>query len=345
VKTHLNTLFITLEGTYLHQDGQTVTVKHEGAVKLRVPLHNLEGIVTLAWDTTISAALMHACAQAGVALSFCNPHGKFLAASSGPQSGNVLLRKAQYVAAEDPARSLAIARCSIAAKIANTRHLVLRRRRDTPGDFAGRTVLDHALRLFDARLRALETCESLDALRGIEGDASHVWFSTLPQMLGPTALAKKFQGRQRRPPTDPVNALLSFLYSLLAHDCRSACEAVGLDPQMGFLHQLRPGRPSLALDLMEEFRPLFADRLALAMLNRQQLNERDFQTEESGAVLLREDSRKKVLVAWQERKQEVVTHPLLEEKVSFGLLPHLQARLLARHLRGDLDLYPAYITR
>lgn len=345
MKTHLNTLFITLEGTYLHQDGQTIAVKHEGATKLRVPLHNLEGIVCLTWDTTVSAALMHACAQAGVALSFCNPHGKFLAASTGPQSGNVLLRKAQFEAANNPTRSLEIARCCIAAKIANARHLVLRRRRDTPTDFAGRPILDHALRLFEQRLRALETCADLDALRGIEGDASHVWFSALPSMLGPNPLAEHFAGRERRPPTDPVNALLSFLYNLLAHDCRSACEAVGLDPQMGFLHQLRPGRPSLALDLMEEFRPLFADRLALALLNRQQLGERDFVSDEGGAVRLKDDSRKKVLVAWQERKQEVITHPLLQEKVSLGLVPHLQARLLARHLRGDLDAYPAYVAR
>lgn len=345
MKTHLNTLFVTLEGAYLHQDGQTVTIRHEGTIKLRVPLHNLDGIVTLAWDTTASAALMHACGEAGVTLSFCNPHGKFLAASTGPQSGNILLRRAQFRASDSAEKSLEIARSCVGAKVANARLLVMRRRRETEEGHPGLPVLEHAVKLLSQRLRAVETCADLDALRGIEGDASHIVFSALPQMLKPGELAEQFKGRERRPPPDPVNALLSFLYSLLAHDCRSACEAVGLDPQCGFLHQPRPGRASLALDLMEEFRPILADRLALALINRQQLSPKDFQSDEAGGVTLRDDSRKKVLVAWQERKQEAITHPLLEEKVSLGLLPLLQARLLARHLRGDLDIYPAYLAR
>lgn len=344
MRTHLNTLFVTLEGAYLRKDGAAVEVRHEKQTKLRVPLHNLDGIVCFGWDCTASAALMGACAEADVALSFHTPHGKFLAAARGFTNGNILLRRAQYRAADQREASLAIARNMVAAKIANSRHVLRRAERDH-GDKnpASAEKLAAASGQLDRRIRYATTAGDLDSLRGIEGDAATYYFSAFPELL--TNQTFNIEGRNRRPPTDPVNALLSFLYTLLTHDCRSALESCGLDPQCGFLHRDRPGRPSLALDLMEEFRPIFADRAALTLINRKQIAERDFECKENGAVLLKPDSRKTVLNHWQERKQAEIVHPLLEEKVSLGLLPHLQARLLARYLRGDIDAYPAFLAR
>lgn len=344
MRTHLNTLFVTLEGAYLRKDGAAVEVRHENQTKLRVPLHNLDGIVCFGWDCTASAALMGACAEADVALSFHTPHGKFLAAGRGFTSGNIHLRRAQYRAADEPGASLAIAQNMVAAKIANSRHVLRRAARDHGDKDPERAeALAKATDQLERRIRYACTSTDLDQLRGVEGDAATYYFGAFPHLL--TTDKFPIQGRNRRPPTDPVNALLSFLYTLLMHDCRSALESCGLDPQCGFLHRDRPGRPSLALDLMEEFRPIFADRAALTLLNRQQIKTKDFETKENGAVLLQADSRKIVLHHWQERKQAEVLHPLLEEKVSLGLLPHLQARLLARHLRGDLDAYPAFLAR
>lgn len=344
MKTHLNTLYITLEGAYLHQDGAAVEVRHEGQTKLRVPLHNLDGICCFAWNCTASAALLCACAEADVALSFHTPHGKFQAASRGFTSGNILLRRAQYRFSDDPAATLAIARNCVAAKIANCRQVLMRAARDH-GDKEGERgpQLLAAAEQLAHRLRFTEQVEDVDSLRGIEGDAATFYFAVFPHMLTNTTLS--FGKRERRPPTDPVNALLSFCYTLLAHDCRSAAESCGLDPQCGFLHRDRPGRPSLALDLMEELRPIIADRTALTLINRQQINAKHFETKENGGVYLKSDARKIVLTAWQERKQTTLEHPLTEEKITMGLLPHIQARLLARHLRGDLDAYPAFLTR
>ena len=347
MRQHLNTLFVTLENAYLRKDGAAVEIRHEGQTKLRVPLHNLDGIVTFGWDTTASASLMHACAESGVSLSFHTPHGKFLASSHGPQSGNVLLRRAQYRASDSEPASLAIARNMIAAKIHNSRSLLRRASRDH-----GEKNPQASLQLLETsgflkvRLRLLQSATTLDSLRGIEGDSASAYFARFPQLVTlPDSHPFEFSGRSRRPPLDPLNALLSFLYTLLAHDCRSAAESTGLDPQVGFLHRDRPGRPSLALDLMEEFRPFLADRAALTLINRQQITPADFQTLENGAVLLKEDSRKTVLTHWQQRKQSEIHHPFLDEKTTVGLLPHLQARLLARHLRGDLDAYPAFLMR
>lgn len=344
MRTHLNTLFVTLDKAYLRKDGAAVEVRHEKQTKLRVPLHNLDGIVCFGWDCCASAALMGACAEADVALSFHTPYGKFLAASQGFTSGNILLRRAQYRAADQSEATLAIARNLVTAKIANCRHVLLRATRDHGGKDPDRanTLTTTAERLRHA-LRHAQSASELDSLRGIEGDAAADYFAAFPAMLGNTTLA--FDGRNRRPPRDPVNALLSFLYNLLTHDCRSAAESCGLDAQCGFLHRDRPGRPSLALDLMEEFRPLFADRAALTLINRQQIQAKHFETKENGAVYFKEDARKTVLTHWQERKQAEVMHPLLEEKVTLGLLPHIQARLLARHLRSDLDAYPAFLAR
>jgi len=346
VKRHLNTLFITQEGAYLSKDGAAVDVRLEGKSRLRVPLHNLDGIACFGWDISASAALMAACAEADVSLSFHNPHGKFLAGVNGFTSGNILLRREQYRRADHEPASVAIAANLVAAKIANSRHVLLRAARDHGDKDADRAfALQQAADFLAVRIQLTRRAASLDTLRGIEGDAAAAYFAALPRLLTNHDPAIAMHGRSRRPPLDPVNALLSFLYALLTHDCRSALESCGLDAQCGFLHRDRPGRPSLALDLMEEFRAFLADRCALSLFNRQQITTKDFETKENGAVLLKEDSRKKVLVAWQERKQDEITHPFLDEKTTVGLLPHLQARLLARHLRGDLDGYPAFLVK
>ncbi|MFT4177757.1 MAG: type I-C CRISPR-associated endonuclease Cas1c [Luteolibacter sp.] len=344
MRRHLNTLFITLEGAYLRKDGAAVEIRHEGETKLRVPLHNLEGISCFGWDISCSASLMAACAEAKVSLSFHTPHGKFLASSNGFTSGNILLRREQYRRADDEPASLAIAANMISAKIANSRHVLQRATRDHGGKSPERAFhLTQAIDFLNVRLGLIRRATTLDTLRGIEGDAASCYFSAFPHLLTNHDPAVTLSGRTRRPPLDPVNALLSFLYVLLMHDCRSALESTGLDPQCGFLHRDRPGRPSLALDLMEEFRSFLADRTALSLINRQQITSRDFDFKENGAVLLKEDSRKKVLTVWQERKQDEITHPFLDEKTTIGLLPQLQARLLARHLRDDLDAYPAFL--
>lgn len=346
MRKHLNTLFVTLEGSYLRKDGAAVEVRHEGQTRLRVPLHNLDGIACFGWDIGCSAALMAACAEGGVALSFHSPHGKFLAAARGFTSGNILLRREQYRRADHEPASMAIAANMISAKLANTRNVLMRAARDHGEKSAERAfALNQAADHLAVRIGLASRATSLDTLRGIEGDAAAAYFAAFTHLLTNHDPEMRINGRSRRPPLDPVNALLSFLYVLLMHDCRSALESCGLDPQCGFLHRDRPGRPSLALDLMEEFRAFLADRTALSLINRQQITSRDFDVRENGAVRLKEDSRKKVLTAWQERKQDEITHPFLEEKTTVGLLPHLQARLLARHLRNDLDAYPAFLTR
>ena len=344
MRHHLNTLFVTLEGAYLRKDGAAVEIRHDGQTKLRVPFHNLDGIVCFGWDCTASAALMGACAEANVTLSFHTPHGKFLAAANGFTSGNIFLRRAQYRAADLPDATLAIARNSVLAKIANSRNVLLRGSRDhgTKDPTRAEKLISTSEKM-QHRIRHATQATDLDQLRGVEGDAAALYFSVFSQLI--TNPAFSFEGRHRRPPRDPVNALLSFLYVLLMHDCRSAAESCGLDAQCGFLHRDRPGRPSLALDLMEELRPILADRAALTLINRQQVNLRDFETKDNGGVYLREDARKTILIHWQERKQTELFHPLLEEKITLGLLTHVQARLLARHLRNDLDAYPAFILR
>jgi CRISP-associated protein Cas1 len=340
MKKHLNTLFITLDGAWLGKDGEAVIVRHEHETKIRVPLHNLDGIVALGWDISCSAPLMAACAEAGVTLSFCTPYGKFQAAVRGFTSGNVLLRREQYRRADDEDASLLVARNCVAAKIANQRTVLMRAVRDHGGDERTRVLEATSVELaYNAQTTGKMT--TLDMLRGLEGDAAKRYFEVFPHLI--TNPAFTFSGRVKRPPTDPVNALLSFLYAMLAHDCRSACETVGLDPQVGFLHRDRPGRASLALDLMEELRPVLADRLVLSLINRQQVKASDFAFKENGAVEMKDTTRKAVLVAYQERKQQELEHPFLGEKVTLGLVCHLQARLLARHLRGDLDAYPAFL--
>jgi CRISPR-associated protein Cas1 len=335
VKTHLNTLFVSKENAYLSKDGAAVDVRLEGQSLLRVPLHNLEGIVTLGWDIGASAQLLAACAETGVSVSFCNPYGKFLAAVRGFTSGNILLRREQYRRADDPTSTRNLASSFVAAKLANCRTVLLRAARDHGVD------VEIPARLLQRNAQATLLAPDTDSIRGLEGDAAGTYFAVFPHLIQTPGF--EFTGRVRRPPTDPVNALLSFAYSMLAHDCRSALESVGLDPQCGFLHRDRPGRPSLALDLMEEFRPVLADRCVLTLINRKQITPSDFIHRESGAVELTDDARKRFLIAWQERKQDELTHPFLNEKITLGLSPFVQARLLARAIRGDLDAYPSFI--
>ncbi|MCE4537551.1 type I-C CRISPR-associated endonuclease Cas1c [Pelomonas sp. P7] len=332
----LNTLYLTTPESYLRLDNQTLAIEQDGALKLRVPLHHLNAVVCFG-HIQLSTPLMHHLAQQGIALVLLDANGRFQARLEGPTAGNVLLRQAQHRASADAALTLSLARSFVAGKIRNARSLLLRGAREARNEADARALTRQALNLA-AGLRALPGCGTLDALRGVEGEAAREHFVGLSLLVRPDArdAFSMRDGRSRRPPRDRLNALLSFLYSLWMNDCRSALEAVGLDPQVGFLHALRPGRAALALDLMEEFRPQ-ADRLALTLINRQQLRSGDFVEREGGAVSLHADARKAVLVAYQERKQDVLQHPLLSQPVALGLAPLIQARLLARAVRGELD--------
>lgn len=339
----LNTLYVTLPESYVHLDNNTVRLEVEHETRLRVPLHHLGAVVCFG-QVSVSLPLMHRLAEDGVALVLLDANGRFKARLEGAVSGNVLLRQAQYRLAGDSSFAIGVARNCIAGKVRNCRQVLLRGARESKAEDDA-AVLARGANDLAASLRALPAAGDLDTLRGIEGEAARQYFAALNYLIRPTAREDfRMDGRTRRPPRDRVNALLSFLYSLLMNDCRSAIEAAGLDPQIGFLHAVRPGRAALALDLMEEFRS-FADRLALSLINRGQIGADGFVEREGGAVLLGGDARKAVLVAYQERKQEALTHPLLAETVPFGLLPHVQARLLARTLRGDTDQYLPYLVR
>jgi CRISPR-associated protein Cas1 len=340
----LNTLYVQTEGAYLRRDGLNVVVEVERLEKLRVPFHLLGGVAVFG-AVSLSPALMGGLAEAGVVMAFFGMNGRFLARVEGPVSGNVLLRREQYRVMDDRPACARVARGIVAAKALNQRGVLQRAVRDhgpAMSDAARGALAEAIERMRDIARRALHETD-LDRLRGHEGEAAALYFGVFGQALRVTDPSLGFRGRSRRPPMDPPNALIWFIYTLLVHDCRGALEGVGLDPAAGFLHRLRPGRPSLALDLMEELRAPLADRLALSMLNRRELGSGDFQVMENGAVLLREAGRKTVLTAWQERKREEIEHPFLRERVPLGLLPHLQATLLARALRGDLDAYPALI--
>lgn len=339
----LNTLYVTLPESYVHLDNKTVRLEVAHETRLRVPLHHLGAIVCFG-HVSVSLPLMHSLAEEGIALILLDANGRFKARLEGPVAGNVLLRQAQHRLACDPTFAAKVARNCIAGKVRNCRQVLLRGAREAKSEDNAQPLARGADDLA-ATLRALPQTSDLDALRGLEGEAARQYFHALNHLVRPSARHTfRMDGRSRRPPRDRVNALLSFLYSLLMNDCRSAIEAAGLDPQIGFLHAIRPGRAALALDLMEEFRS-FADRLALSLINRGQLGAGDFVEREGGAVLLESDGRKTVLVAYQERKQEHLSHPLLSETLPFGLLPHLQARLLARTLRGDADEYLPYLVR
>jgi CRISPR-associated protein Cas1 len=337
----LNTLYVTTEGAALRKDGENVVVEIDGAERARVPFHLLAAIV-LFGAIYISPPLIGACAVAGMTLVLLDRAGRFEARIEGPVSGNVLLRRAQYRASERPEP---VVRSFVIGKVANQRSVLMRALRDYGEEYAdGDRVAIAAVadRLANVLRRVEFGNEPLEQLRGAEGEAANLYFGVFDHLIRSPDSAMHWRGRSRRPPLDPVNALLSFLYTLLTHDCRSAAEAIGLDPAVGFLHRDRPGRPSLALDIMEELRPALVDRLALSLINRRQIQASDFETREGGAVLLTDDGRKTVLTAWQERKKEERIHPFLEEKAPLGLVPYLQAQMLARHLRGDLDAYPPW---
>lgn len=342
--TLLNTLYVMTSGSYLHLDNDTVRIEVERETKLRVPLHHLAAIVAMG-DVLISPALIGRCAESGIGMTLLGRNGRFRARIEGPVNGNVLLRKAQFEASANSRSSLLIARNIVIGKLKNSRTVLQRGAREAKAD-EDRIKLDAAIAKFDASLRAAVVVNDIDALRGIEGESARTYFDAINHILRADCRGDfRLDGRSRRPPRDRLNALLSFLYTLLIHECRSALESVGLDPQVGFLHVLRPGRPALALDLVEEFRSVLADRVALTLVNRGQLKADDFRITEGGAVLMNDDARRTVSVAWQEKKQETLNHPLLDTEVPIGLLPQLQARLMARTLRGETEAYLPYITR
>ena len=337
MKQLLNTLYVMTQGAYLTLDHETIKVEVEGKTQLQVPLHHLGAIFTMG-NVMMSPFLMHRCTENGKAVVFLDMNGQFLARVVGKITGNVLLRQAQYEAASDAKKAASIAKNIVAAKLQNSRQILLRGARETENTDIEAGLRQAASSLSDA-LHNLKKSGTIDETRGLEGISANAYFQVFDTMVKENRETFIMNSRNRRPPRDPMNALLSFLYTLLLNDCVSAAEGVGLDPQMGFLHAIRPGRPSLGLDLMEELRSILADRLALTLINLKQITEKDFEKREGGAVYLNEGGRKTVVVAYQKRKQDEFTHPLLEEKVPFGLIPHVQARLLARHLRGDMEEY------
>ncbi|MCW7754648.1 type I-C CRISPR-associated endonuclease Cas1c [Desulfobotulus sp. H1] len=336
-----NILYITKPGAYLSKERETIRIRLEEGPDMKIPIHGISGIVCFG-TVGMSPWLMGFCAERNVAVTFLTDTGRFLAKVHGPLHGNVLLRRAQYRAADIADKSGTLAAAFVAGKLYNCRQALLRCIRDhgeTP-------ALRETEKLLSDRIRKLTSIEDCDTARGMEGDAARSYFSAFPDLIRKDDPAFAFSGRNRRPPKDAVNALLSLFYTLLVHDVRSALETVGLDSAVGFLHKDRPGRPSLALDMMEELRPVFCDRLTVSLINREQVRASDFLTNpDSGAVTLEDEARKRVLAAWQKMKQETLTHPFTDEKIAKGLIPFIQARLLARHLRGDLDGYPPFLWR
>jgi CRISPR-associated protein Cas1 len=335
----LNTLYVTLEGAYLRLDNEAVVIVHEDAEIKRVPLHHLSGIVMLG-NIMVSPPLMHRCAEDGRALVWLDEFGRFRARVEGRVSGNVLLRRAQHAALDNPDTVQHLARTFVEGKLQNQIQVLQRagrERADAP--------LSDAVAQLKGYLQQLRAAPDLDAIRGVEGYAARVYFEAMDALITAQREAFRMHARTRRPPRDRFNALLSFVYSLLTNDYVSALEGVGLDPQVGYLHALRPGRPALALDLMEELRPALADRFALSLVNLQQLTTDHFEERPGGAVLLNEQGRRELLIAYQKRKQEQVQHPVLQTRIPWGIVPHIQARLLARYLRGDIHEYPPFLIR
>ncbi|MCA9205827.1 MAG: type I-C CRISPR-associated endonuclease Cas1 [Planctomycetales bacterium] len=340
MKQHLNTLFVTTQGAFLVKKGEAVVVRVEKKERLRVPFINL-GSIACFGRVGCSTPLLGACAEHGIAVSLLTEQGRFLAAVNGFTPGNVLLRREQYRRADEADGSAEIARACVIGKLANYR-TVLRRAAREHADAEAAEALTRVAKRIDQTVQSLAKPVALDPLRGVEGEASSNYFGVFNHLITAQKDGFQFTSRSRRPPLDAVNALLSFLYSMLAHDARSACEATGLDAAVGFLHRDRPGRPGLALDLMEELRPVLADRVALSLINRQQVKASGFTVEPTGGVLMDDATRRTVIATYQKRKQETVLHPFLNEKITVGLIVHIQARLLARHLRGDLDAYPPF---
>ncbi len=340
MKKLLNTLYVSTQGVYLHREGETVVAEREKQVVLRLPVHTLSAIVCFG-NVLVSPFLMGLCAERGVHVSFLTENGRPLARVEGGKTGNVLLRVAQIEAARDPAKCAAIARSFVIGKVLNARNVLQRRLRDHGDDAACASAVSSLANV----AQRLKNANDVEVIRGLEGEAASDYFAAFNSLIVAQKEDFRMEGRTRRPPRDPMNALLSFLYVLLANDCAGAAKSVGLDAQVGFLHALRSGRASLAFDLMEEFRAFFADRVALSLVNRGQIRKKDFKFTESGAVEMSETARKTVLVEWQNRKKDEVVHPFLNERVAAGLLPFVQAQLLAKHLRNDLDAYPPFLVK
>ena len=343
MKKFLNTLYVTTQGAYLAKEGECVVVKSEQKIRLRLPIHNLGGIVCFG-QISCSPFLMAHCAEHNVTISFLTENGRFLAKVQGPVSGNVLLRREQYRQADDGIKSAQVAYFILTGKLINSRGVLQRMLRDH-ADKIEQDAVKYASDRIAATLLQVSPDLDLDALRGLEGDAAHSYFSVFDQLVLSQKKYFQFSGRNRRPPLDRINCLLSFVYTILLHDVRSALETVGLDSAVGFLHRDRPGRPGLALDMMEEFRSIIADKLVLSLINQKQIKPQGFTQNETGAVFMNEETRKNVLVAYQKRKKAIITHPFLKKKMELGLVFHVQAMLLSRYLRGDMDAYPPFIWR
>ena len=343
MKQILNTLYIQTQGAYLRLEQETLKVEIEKELKLQIPLHHLGGIFAFG-NVLFSPFLIHKCAEDGRNLVWLSQYGKFKARIASSTTGNVLLRKAQHQAVDSPEASLSIARYIIAAKLQNTRSVVKRASREAKTE-VDRDTLNQTAQIHQESLKNAETALDLEQLRGIEGYAAKAYFSSFTQMVRQNRDAFALTKRTKRPPRDPINALLSFVYTLLVNDCISACEGVGLDPQLGFIHAIRPGKPSLALDLMEELRSPLADRLVLTLINQKQIKADDFTERPGGAIYLSETGRKTLLTSYQKRKQEEIQHTIINSKIPFGLVSHIQARLLARFLRGDVPSYQPFILR
>jgi len=340
MKKFLNTLFITSPDVYLSLDGENIVVKRESEIVGRYPLHNLEAICTFGY-TGASPALMGSCAKRDISITFMNRNGRFLARVIGESRGNVVLRKEQYRISDDENRSALVSRNFILGKIYNSKWILERATRDYPLRVDVPKIKSVTSALTEA-MKAIRVVEDLDILRGLEGNAAAQYNSVFNDLILQQKEHFYFLNRNKRPPLDNVNALLSFSYTLLANDMKSALESVGLDAYVGFLHRDRPGRASLALDVMEELRGVYADRFVLSLINKKIVNEKGFTQKENGAVIMNDDTRRKVLTAWQERKQDKILHPYLNEKIAWGLVPYTQALLLARYIRGDLDEYPPF---
>ena len=340
MKKLLNTLYVTSPDGYLSLDGENIVILDKDAEIGRIPLHNLEGIVSFGYRGA-SPALMGGCANRNISLCFLSPHGKFLARVTGGVRGNVILRKKQYEVSENPSISIGISRNCILGKVYNARWVLERATRDHSLQIDVGKV-KHASSILAKSLKNIEECEEMDKLRGYEGEAASIYFGVFNELILQQKKDFIFTGRNKRPPLDKVNAMLSFVYTLLTNMISSALETVGLDPYVGFLHRDRPGRVSLALDLIEELRPVLADRFVLTLINKKMVVKKDFEKREDGAVIMNDLARKKLLTEWQNKKKDIITHPYLGEKVEWGMIPFVQSMLLARYLRGDIEEYPPF---
>lgn len=341
MKKLLNTLYVTSENSYLALDGENIVIYEDQEERGRLPLHNLEGIVSFGYRGT-SPALMGACADRNISLCYVTPQGRFLARVTGKVRGNVLLRKQQYESSQDNAISLEVAKNCIVGKVYNARWVLERAVRDHPLQIDVETMKNASQQLKNSLIR-IQSSESKEQLRGYEGEAASVYFAVFDELILQQKKEFFFHGRSKRPPMDNVNAMLSFTYTLLTNNIVSALECVGLDPCVGYLHTERPGRASLALDLIEELRPVLADRFVLSLINKKIVTGKNFTKKENGAVLMDDELRKKFLTEWQKKKKEIITHPYLNEKIEWGMVPYVQSMLLARYLRGDLDSYPVFL--